>query len=104
MNKFIEYLETWLTTNETYFRSKNIISLITGVLGDSNKARYIELDGNGLLTRATIWETGDLVIEAIDIESTVTIILTHLEVRNLPQLHNQLNWWRNKIAKYKNQN
>ncbi|EPU6121706.1 immunity protein TriTu family protein [Vibrio parahaemolyticus] len=38
-------------------------------LGDEVKAQYIEIEGNGLLSRATLWETGNLVLEAIDIES-----------------------------------
>lgn len=69
MNKRLAYLDKWKSSKTKIFSAEGYEVSVSEELGDSVKARYIEIDGNGLLARATLWESGVLVVEALDIES-----------------------------------
>ena len=73
---------------------------ITKELGDSVKARYIEIDGNGLLARATLWEIGNLVVEALDVSTEELVLQKAFDTTETRQLDDKLNWWLSEVATY----
>jgi len=74
MNELLTYLEEWKKSKSKIFGAEGYVVSITEELGDSVKARYIEIDGNGLLARATLWESGSLVVEALDVETEEQVL------------------------------
>lgn len=68
MNELLVYLEQWKVSKSKIFDAEGCVVSISKALGDTVKYRYIEIDGNGLLARAKLWESGSLVVEAIDSE------------------------------------
>ncbi|WP_413662901.1 hypothetical protein ACG1BZ_17265 [Microbulbifer sp. CNSA002] len=100
MNELLPYLEQWKTSKLKIFETEDYAVSITEELGNTVKFRYIEIDGNGLLTRATIWESGSLVVEAIDIESENQVLQKSFETSEQWQLDDKLNWWLSEVATY----
>ncbi|KID56531.1 hypothetical protein JF50_11340 [Pseudoalteromonas luteoviolacea] len=87
----LEYLASWASSKSKIFSCKSLFVELSEKLGDEVKAQYIEIEGNGLLSRATLWETGNLVLEAIDIESEPYAISEIYELRDHAQLDGKLN-------------
>ncbi|WP_370230814.1 immunity protein TriTu family protein [Marinobacter nauticus] len=100
MNELLAYLEQWKSSKSKIFGAEGYAVSITGELGDTVKSRYIEIDGNGLLGRATLWESGSLVVEAIDVETEKQILQKAFETPEKWQLDDKLNWWLSEIATY----
>ncbi|TBW47615.1 hypothetical protein EZI54_22360 [Marinobacter halodurans] len=100
MNELLAYLEQWKSSKSKIFGAEGYAVSITGELGDTVKSRYIEIDGNGLLGRATLWESGSLVVEAIDVETEKPILQKAFETPEKWQLDDKLNWWLSEIATY----
>ncbi len=96
----LEYLASWASSKSKIFSGESLIVDLSEKLGDEVKAQYIEIEGNGLLSRATLWETGNLVLEAIDIESEQHAISEIYELRDHAQIDDKLNWWLSEIATY----
>ena len=100
MNELLAYLAEWKTAKSKIFGAEGYAVSITEELGDTVKSRYIEIDGNGLLARATLWESGRLVVEAIDIESENQVLQKSFETPEQWQLDDKLNWWLSEVATY----
>ncbi|WNZ56012.1 hypothetical protein QT397_24750 [Microbulbifer sp. MKSA007] len=100
MNELLAYLENWKSSKSKIFDAEGYDVSITDELGDSVKARYIEIAGNGLLARATLWESGSLVVEALDIETGNHVFQTVFEIPELWRLEDKLNWWLSEVATY----
>ncbi|MBB3062930.1 immunity protein TriTu family protein [Microbulbifer rhizosphaerae] len=100
MNELLAYLGKWKSSKSKIFGAEGYVVSITAELGDSVKSRYIEIEGNGLLSRATLWENGSLVIEALDIENENTVLQESFETLETWQLDDKLNWWLSEIATY----
>jgi hypothetical protein len=100
MNELLAYLEEWKNSKSKIFGAEGYAVSITEELGDSVKARYIEIDGNGLLARATLWESGNLVVEALDVATEAEVLQKAFETPELWQLDDKLNWWLSEVATY----
>jgi hypothetical protein len=100
MNELLTYLEKWKDSKSKIFGAEGYVVSITEELGDSVKARYIEIDGNGLLARATLWESGNLSVEALDVETETQVIQKIFETPDTWQLDDKLNWWLSEVATY----
>ena len=100
MNELLLYLEKWKNSKSKIFGSEGYVVSITEELGDSVKARYIEIDGNGLLARATLWESGNLSVEALDVETETQVIQKIFDTPETWQLDDKLNWWLSEVATY----
>ena len=100
MNELLAYLEQWKVSKSKIFGAEGFAVSISEELGDAVKSRYIEIDGKGLLARATLWESGSLVVEAIDIESEDQVIHRSFETLEQWQLDDKLNWWLSEVATY----
>ena len=100
MNELLTYLEEWKNSKSKIFGSEGYAVSITEELGDSVKARYVEIDGNGLLARATLWESGNLVVEVLDVETEAEVLQKAFETSELWQLDDKLNWWLSEVATY----
>lgn len=98
MSDLLNYLEVWKTSKARIFNAENYEVSISNVLGDSKKARYIDLDTDKLVARATLWETGELELNAIDIATGKTAIHKSTIVVNDIFLDGELNWWLSEIA------
>ena len=100
MNKLLSYLEEWKISKTNIFESEGYKSTITKVLGDSKKARYIDLDTEKLVSRATLWETGELELEALDFQSEKQVIQLSVITVEIWELDDKLNWWLSEVATY----
>ncbi len=100
MNERLAYLEHWKSSKASIFGIERYDVSISNELGDSVKARYIEIDGNSLLSRATLWESGSLFVEAIAVASGEHVFQKQFEVAGVPLLDDKLNWWLSEIAIY----
>ena len=98
MNELLAYLEEWKLSKSKIFGAEGYAVSIAEELGDSVKACYIEIDGNGLLARATLWEGGSLVVKAQDIETEVEVLQKAFETPEQWQLDDKLNWWLSEVA------
>ncbi len=96
----LEYLASWASSKSKIFSGESFIVELSEKLGEEVKAQYIEIEGNGLLARVTLWETGNLVLEAIDIDSEQHVISEIYDLRNHAELDDKLNWWLSKITTY----
>jgi hypothetical protein len=100
MNELLTNLEKWKDSKSRIFEAEGYVVTITEELGDSVKARYIEIDGNGLLARATLWESGNLSVEALDVETEIQVIQKLFEIPETWQLDDKLNWWLSEVVTY----
>jgi hypothetical protein len=100
MNELLTNLEKWKDSKSRIFEAEGYVVTITEELGDSVKARYIEIDGNGLLARATLWESGNLSVEALDFETEIQVIQKLFEIPETWQLDDKLNWWLSEVVTY----
>ena len=100
MNELLAYLGEWKDSKSKIFGPEGYDVSITEELGASVKARYIEIDGNGLLARATLWESGSLFVEALNVETEAQVLQKSFETPELWQLDDKLNWWLSEVATY----
>lgn len=100
MKEHLEYLEKWVQSKSKIFACEEFDVSVSDMLGQEIIARYIEIHGNGLLCRATVWENGDLVLEAIELQNETQVIQKRLDSLELWQLDEKLNWWLSEIAIY----
>lgn len=96
----LDHLQTWKDGKSKIFAAERFVVSITPTLGIEKKARYVEIDGNGLLSRATLWEDGSLELEALDKQSVQTAIQSSRVVATVAELSDSLNWWLSEIAIY----
>ncbi len=52
------------------------------------------------LFRATLWESGNLVVEALDVKTEAQVLQKVFETTELWQLDDKLNWWLSEVATY----
>ncbi|MCU7959472.1 MAG: hypothetical protein KZQ58_05620 [gamma proteobacterium symbiont of Bathyaustriella thionipta] len=100
MNKLLNHLETWKDSKGKIFSCEGYKVSITNIQGESKKSRYIDLDRDKLVSRATLWESGELELEAIDIKSENQVIQKSIITPEIWQLDDELNWWLSEIAAY----
>ena len=95
----LEYLREWTKGKSKIFAAESYEVVVSPVLGEDKKARYIELEGNSLLARATLWENGALELEALN-EQSETVIQASRTAPTAAELDDNLNWWLSEIATY----
>ena len=100
VNEYLEHLDVWVDSKSKIFKSENYMVEITKTLGAEVKARYIEIDGNNLLSRATVWDSGSLALEVVEYDSGNHVVHTLRDSRDINQLDDNLNWWLSEIATY----
>lgn len=100
MSELLDHLEAWKDSKRKIFTSEGYKVAISGVLGDSKPARHIDVDTNKLVARATLWETGELELEALDIRSEENVIQKSTVAAEVWRLDDELNWWLSEIATY----
>ena len=100
MNELLNHLEVWKLSKQKIFTCEGYKASITAELGDSKKARYIDLDTDKLVARATLWETGELEVEALDIHTEERVIQKSCVAPEVWQLDDELNWWLSEVATY----
>lgn len=102
MNELLQYFEVWKESKSDIFDTKNYNASITEVESKSKKSCYIDVDTSKIIARATIWETGELELEALAIDSEETVILKSALASEIWELDDLLNWWLDKIDIYQN--
>jgi hypothetical protein len=100
MNELLSYLENWITSKTKIFESEGFKVSISEVFGDSKKSRYIDLDTEKLIARATLWESGELELEALDFKTEKQVIQSSTVVDETIELDDKLNWWLSEVATY----
>jgi hypothetical protein len=95
----LAHLPEWIESKAKIFAAERYVVVASHILGDEKKARYIELDGNGLFARATLWDDGALELEALD-EDSKTVIQASRVVNTVAELYDNLNWWLSEVAIY----
>ena len=100
MNKLLNHLEVWKESKSKIFTCEGFEVSISDELGDSKKARYIDLDTDKLVARATLWGTGELELDALDINTEKRAIQKSVVTPEVWQLDDELNWWLSEVATY----
>ena len=100
MNELIDYLEVWKESKTKIFACENYNVSITNELDDKAKARYIELNTDKLKAKATLWESGELELVALDVESGKQVIQKSVNTPEIFQLDDELSWWLSEVAIY----
>lgn len=76
--------ENWFSTNE--FSSKGLTINTVKPPRSEKTGMYVDLVSNRLYARATLWESGELDVEAIDAGTERTLIYNNYVVQNKEQL------------------
>jgi hypothetical protein len=95
----LAHLEEWTKGKSKIFTAEGYAPFHSPILGDEKRARYVEIDGNSLLARATLWEDGSLELEALN-EFSKTVIQSSRLALTPVALDDNLNWWLSEIATY----
>ena len=96
----LKHLDLWINSKSNIFKAERFEVSVSKQLGEQVKAQYIEIEGNGLLSRATLWETGSLALESIDISSEKHVISIIFDLSECEQIEDKLNWWLSEITAY----
>ncbi|KPM84832.1 hypothetical protein [Pseudoalteromonas lipolytica] len=96
----LQELDNWRNSKSKILTIENLKVVLSAQLGEPIKAQYIEIKGNGLIARATLWENGNLVLKAICCQSDKQVILKHLNSCDVWQIDDELNWWLSQIVIY----
>ncbi len=96
----LKHLDLWIDSKSNIFNAEKFEVRVSKQLGEQVKAQYIEIEGNGLLSRATLWETGGLILESIDIISEEHVISEIFDLSEFEQIEDKLNWWLGEIVTY----
>ena len=100
MNEKLTYIEVWKNSKSKIFVAESYVASVTEELDDPVRACYIQIDGNGLLARATIWENGSLVMSIFEIETETLVLQKSFEIVELWELDDKLNWWLSEVVPY----
>jgi hypothetical protein len=96
----IEQLALWAQSKSKIFGAEGFEVSVSPILGNEKPARYVEIFGNGLLARATVWVSGEMEMEALS-ESSGSAVIQRSHIAQTPrELDDQLNWWLSEIAIY----
>ncbi|MEL7578985.1 MULTISPECIES: immunity protein TriTu family protein [unclassified Pseudoalteromonas] len=96
----LQELENWRNSKSKILTIENLKVVLSAQLGEPTKAQYIEIKGNGLIARATLWENGNLVLKAVSCQSDKQVILKHLNSCKAWQIDDELNWLLSQIVIY----
>ncbi len=96
----LQELEHWRSSKSKILTTEKFKIVISAQLGEPIKAQYIEIKGNDLIARATLWENGNLVLKAISCQSGRQVILKQLNSCEVWQIDDELNWWLSEIVIY----
>ncbi|WP_415896117.1 hypothetical protein ACMXYQ_07990 [Neptuniibacter sp. PT34_22] len=96
----LEELENWLNSKFKIIELENLKVIVSAQLGEPNKAQSIEINGNGLKARATLWENGNLILKATCLSTHQVVILQELDSCEQWQIDDKLNWWLSEIIIY----
>ena len=100
MNELLSHIESWKKAKSRIFACEGYIVEVSEVTGTSKKSRYISIETDKLVARATLWESGELELEAIDIATSERVIYKYEVTPNVLRLDDELNGWLSEIAKY----
>ncbi|MAM89516.1 MAG: hypothetical protein CME36_19625 [unclassified Hahellaceae] len=98
MHELLSHLEVWKKSKVKIFDSEGYKVSISEEQGDSKKARYIDLGSDKLVARATLWETGELELEALDAQSGEQVLQKSVVAPKIWQLDDELNWWLSEVS------
>ena len=74
----LQELDNWRNSKSKILTIEKLKVVLSAQLGEPIKAQYIEIKGNGLIARATLWENGNLVLKAMCCQSDKQVILKQL--------------------------
>ncbi len=100
MNELLSHLDVWKNSKNKIFNSEGYKVTVADVLGDARKSRYINIDTDKLVARATLWESGELELQAMDIATKNRAIFKSVATPEVWRLDDELNWWLSEIATY----
>ncbi|CAH0540923.1 immunity protein TriTu family protein [Vibrio marisflavi] len=98
MNEYLEYLGKWKSSKSAILSIEGYEASVTGTLGHEKKARFIDLDTDKVISRATLWESGELELEALDIDTEKRVIQKSTVVQSVSELDDELNWWMSEVT------
>jgi len=102
MNKYLQYLDIWKQSKSQIFQSENFNVSVSETNDTNKKSRYIDIESSDLLGRATLWESGELELAALNKHSGNDEIFKSCLITRESQLDDELNWLLSEIATYEN--
>lgn len=100
MNELLNHLEVWMNSKGKIFSCEGYEVSVSAEFGESKKSRYIDLDTDKLVARATLWESGELELEAMNTQTENRVLHKSSITPEIWQLDDELNWWLSEVAIY----
>lgn len=100
MTDYLSYLEKWQHSKGKIFASEGFTTAISEVSDFAKRSRYLDIESQRFLARATVRESGELDVEAVDRESGSDIVRQTFRVDGEWDLDDKLNWWLSEVATY----
>lgn len=100
MTDYLNYLEEWQHSKGKIFAAEGFTAAISKTSDFTKRSRYLGIESQRFLARATVWESGELDVEAIDRESGFDIVRKTFHVAGQWDLDDKLNWWLSEVATY----
>jgi len=100
MNNLLEALVIWKEKKAKVFKIEEFTADMEDELEHELQARFIEIEGNGVLAKALLFEDGFLELTAQDQENKKKFIDTSCTIEQTYELDDKLNSWFNEVADY----
>ena len=100
MINYLNYLEYWHGSKSKIFAFENWATSVSAISNNAKRSRSLDIESGKLFARATVWESGELDVEAIDREEGFDIVRKTFLVKSEPELDDKLNWWLSEIVIY----
>lgn len=97
-NMFEEF-EKWFLSKEL-LKKKELTVTIIKPSGTENSCNYADIFTDKVYARASIWESNEFQLEAIDSKTEKIIIFEYYQITNQQQLYELLGNFIDKIVKY----
>jgi len=76
-NKVLDLLNDWLDQHQSLLNERGLKVVIVYGQPTDKTGRYIDLDSKTHAARAIIWESGELDLEALEVDSDRHVIVEH---------------------------
>ena len=100
MDNLLEALVNWKDKKAKVFKIEEFTAEMEDELEHELQARFIEIEGNGVLAKALLFEDGFLELTAQDQDNKKKFIDTSCTIEQTYELDDKLNNWFNEVADY----
>ena len=94
----LDLLDIWLEQQRSFINERGLKADLVRGQPTEKTGRYIDFDSETHIARAIIWESGELELEALEVDSGRQVIVEHLNVNDTETLFPILNRFVERIS------